>query len=187
MNKEKFNQVFPKSKINWEVIEPHLSKIKNVPEFLAQCGHESQGFTKFVENMNYSADRLKVVFKKYFPTDDLANQYARNPEKIGNRVYANRMGNGPESSGDGFKYRGRGCIHTTGKLNYGMCAETTGIDCLNHPELLETPEGAIISAVWYWTTNGLNNVSDFTTLTKRINGGTNGLAERQDLLAKLKS
>lgn len=187
MNKEKFNQVFPKSKISWEVIEPHLSKIKNVPEFLAQCGHESQGFTKFVENMNYSAERLMVVFKKYFPTDDLANQYARKPEKIGNRVYANRMGNGPEASGDGFKYRGRGCIHTTGKLNYGMCAETTGIDCLNHPELLETPEGAIISAVWYWTTNGLNNVSDFTTLTKRINGGTNGLAERQDLLAKLKS
>jgi putative chitinase len=150
--------------------------------FLAQLAHESGGFNIVIENLNYSADGLLRVFPKYFPTRELANQYARNPEKIANRVYANRMKNGDEKSGDGWKFRGRGLIQITGRDNYTRFAQSLEMDLDATVEYLETPSGACVSAGWFWDTNKLNvfcDRNDFIGLTKRINGGTNGLADRQ--------
>lgn len=149
--------------------------------FLAQTGHESGSFTAVRENLNYSAAGLRKVFKKYFPTDELAAQYARKPEQIANRVYANRMGNGNELSGDGWKYRGRGLIQLTGKNNYVACGKDLEVDLLKNPNWLETPEGAVNSALWFWNRNALNVYADFQDIkgmTKRINGGYNGLSDR---------
>ena len=149
--------------------------------FLAQTAHESGGFTAIVENLNYSADSLSKIFHKYF-TDVDPNDYARQPEKIANRVYANRMGNGDEDSGDGFKFRGRGLIQLTGKNNYSAMAADLGIDVDQCSEYLETPEGACESAAWFWNKNGLNKLADaddVTAVTKKINGGTIGLEDRQ--------
>ena len=157
--------------------------------FLAQCGHESGGFTAFSENLNYSAKGLRTVFPKYFPDDSVANAYERNPEKIANKVYANRMGNGPESSGDGWKYRGRGMIMTTGKDNYTEFSKYSGLDAVNNPDSLSSYMSvAIKSAIWFWNKNKLNSYcdkNDFIGLTKKINGGLNGLEDRQDKLKKL--
>lgn len=150
--------------------------------FLAQIAHESGGFNFTKENLNYSAQGLQGVFKKYFPTEELANEYARQPERIANRVYASRMGNGDEESGDGWKFRGRGLIQLTGKNNYSRFAEALGIGLDELVDYLETPEGAVASAAWFWDTNGLNafaDSGDFVTLTKRINGGTIGLEDRK--------
>lgn len=150
--------------------------------FLAQIGHESGGFNFVKENLNYSAKGLMTTFKKYFPTEDLARQYERKPEKIANRVYANRMGNGPEESGDGYKFCGRGLIQLTGKQNYTKFAADLGISIDETVAYLETPNGAVSSAGWFWDNNNLNQYcdkGDFITLTKRINGGTIGLADRQ--------
>jgi putative chitinase len=150
--------------------------------FLAQLAHESGGFNIVIENLNYSADGLLRVFPKYFPTRELATQYARNPEKIANRVYANRMKNGDEKSGDGWKFRGRGLIQITGRDNYTRFAQSLEMDLDTTVEYLETPSGASVSAGWFWDTNKLNSYcdkNDFIGLTKRINGGTNGLADRQ--------
>jgi putative chitinase len=122
------------------------------------------------------------TFKKYFPNDDIAKQYERKPEKIANRVYANRMGNGPEESGDGYKYCGRGLIQLTGKDNYTRFAADLGISVEDTVKYLETPQGAVSSAGWFWDNNNLNSYcdkDDFVTLTKRINGGTIGLEDRQ--------
>lgn len=152
--------------------------------FVAQCGHESGGFTRFVENLNYSSEGLMKTFPKYFPTKDLADQYARQPEKIANKVYANRMGNGPEESGDGWKFRGRGLIQLTGFTNYYTCDKVIKKDLAIKPEYLETLEGAVKSAVWYWTYRNLNECcdqDDVVTMTKKINGGTLGLSERTHL------
>jgi putative chitinase len=149
--------------------------------FLAQTGHESASFTAVRENLNYSADGLRKIFSKYFPTDELAAQYARQPEKIANRVYANRMGNGNEASGEGWKFRGRGLIQLTGKNNYVACGADIGKDLVSDPSWLESPEGAVKSALWYWNKNSLNtyaDVEDIRGMTKRINGGYNGLDER---------
>ena len=160
-----------------------------VSHFLAQVIHESGHFKTNVENLNYSASALKSVFKKYFPSDELANQYARQPEKIANRVYANRMGNGPEASGDGYKYRGRGLIQLTGKNNYTACKDEMKIDIVKNPDLLLVPEYALKSACWFWNKNNLNQYADkddITTITKRINGGTNGLADREANLKRAK-
>ena len=150
--------------------------------FLAQVIHESGGFTLIKENLNYSADGLRKTFGKYFRTIELANQYARKPEMIANRVYANRMHNGDEASGDGYRFCGRGLIQITGRENYTNLAEALEMsleDCVSY---LETPEGACSSAGWFWDTNQLNDYcdsGDFIMLTKRINGGTNGLEDRR--------
>jgi len=164
----------------------------NTPEricgFLSQCAHESSGFKFVVENLNYSAAALRSVFGKYFPDDSTANAYARNPERIANKVYANRMGNGDEASGEGFKYRGRGLIQLTGKDNYVAFGNATGVDAVNNPVLVEHPEAASLSAGWFWDTRHLNNYADqkdVVGMTKRINGGTNGLDDRQMRYAKL--
>lgn len=149
--------------------------------FLAQVGHESAGFTATSENLNYSADRLRVIFPKYFPTVALAETYARQPAKIANRVYANRMSNGPETSGDGFRFRGGGALQLTGKTNYTAFAKYVGMTVEEASAYIRTPMGSIMSAGWYWTANNLNEIAekaDMTTLTKRINGGLIGLEDR---------
>jgi putative chitinase len=161
----------------------------NTPErvaaFLAQCAHESGGFKALKENLNYRAETLRKIFPKYFPTDDIANQYAGLPNKqeaIANRVYANRMGNGDEASGDGFRYCGRGLIQLTGKQNYTKFAESLEIPVEEASEFLATFEGAIQSACWFWESNNLNQYADsgdILTMTKRINGGTIGLEDRK--------
>lgn len=150
--------------------------------FLAQISHESGGFNFVVENLNYGAKGLMTTFKKYFPTEELAKQYERKPEKIANRVYANRMSNGPEESGDGFKFRGRGLIQLTGRHNYTRFAEALEISIEECVEYMETPAGACSSAGWFWDNNNLNKFcdnNDFVGLTKRINGGTIGLEDRK--------
>lgn len=155
---------------------------RRVAGFLAQIAHESGGFNFVKENLNYSADGLRKIFPKYFPNDDLAKQYARQPEKIANRVYANRMNNGPEESGDGFRFCGRGLIQLTGRANYTKFAEDLGMSIEDTIAYLETPNGAVASAGWFWDNNKLNQYcdsNDFITLTKRINGGTIGLQDRQ--------
>jgi len=158
-----------------------INTVSRVAAFIAQCAHESAGFKALKENLNYRAVTLRKVFPKYFPTDDLAAQYAQQPEKIANRVYGGRMGNGDESSGDGFRYCGRGLIQLTGKNNYTLFAESIEIPVEEVPEYLSTFEGAIQSACWFWETNNLNqwaDKGDILTLTKRINGGTIGLDDR---------
>lgn len=161
-----------------------IDTIPRVAGFLAQCQHESLDFNVLQENLNYGATGLRKVFGKYFPTSALANAYARKPEKIANRVYANRMGNGPESSGDGWKYRGRGILQVTGKSNYAACSqEIFGDDTLvKNPDLLSDPKYALLSACWYWEKNNLNSLcdkKDIVGMTKRINGGVNGLEDRK--------
>lgn len=158
------------------------SNPKRLAAFLAQIAHESGGFNAVVENLNYSAKGLMTTFKKYFPDEATAKAYERQPEKIANKVYASRMGNGPESSGDGWKFRGRGLIQLTGKHNYTKFAEGLGISVDETVAYLETPEGAVSSAGWFWDNNDLNKYcdrDDFVGLTKRINGGTIGLADRK--------
>lgn len=150
--------------------------------FLAQCAHESGDFKFIKENLNYRAASLRKTFGKYFPTDEIAQQYANKPEKIANRVYANRMGNGPEESGDGYRYCGRGLIQLTGKENYFWFAASLQITPEEASEYMETFEGAAQSACWFWETNNLNqwaDAKDILTLTKRINGGTIGLDDRK--------
>lgn len=153
--------------------------------FFGQASHESAGFTVFVENLNYSAPALRKTFAKYFPNDTIANQYARQPQKIANRVYANRMGNGPETSGDGWKFRGRGAIQLTGKNNYTKFAtKIKDMNILNNPDIV-ADKYSFHSAINFFDENKLWQICDkgvsdavITELTKRVNGGTNGLADR---------
>ncbi len=155
--------------------------------FFAQIHHES-GLKPISENLNYSASGLIRVFRKYF-TDIEVNSFANNPKMIANRVYANRMGNGDEKSGEGYKYRGRGFLQITGKENYHRLANDTDIDCLKNPDLLLEEANAMISALWFWKLKGLNALADKDDLigiTKRINGGKNGLEHRAELLLKYK-
>jgi putative chitinase len=157
---------------------------QRIAAFMAQCGHESANFTALKENLNYRAATLRKLFPKYFPTDELANEYANKPNKqeaIANRIYANRMGNGDEASGDGYRYCGRGLIQLTGKENYSWFAASIEISVEEASEYLQTFEGAAQSACWFWETNKLNqwaDKGDILTLTKRINGGTIGLEDR---------
>lgn len=151
--------------------------------FLAQCGHESGGFRAVQENLNYSANGLKGIFGKYFP-GNLAESYARQPEKIASRVYGNRMGNGDEASKEGYKFRGRGYIQLTGKQNYTAFAKSIGEDTVANPDLVAT-KYPLASAAWFFSKNGLNSIADkgatdqvVTMVTKRVNGGTIGLADR---------
>lgn len=159
----------------------------NTPErvamFLAQCAHESGKFRVFKENLNYSAEGLNEVFPKYFKRAGRdAQDYHRQPEKIANVVYANRMDNGDTASGDGWRFRGRGLIQLTGRHNYTRFAKDTGMDLYEVPDYLETFAGAVESACWYWNTNGLNRYADSGDIkgaTKRINGGYIGLEDRK--------
>lgn len=151
--------------------------------FLAQCGHESGGFKAVSENLNYSADGLKKIFGKYFP-GNLNESYARQPEKIASRVYASRMGNGDESSKEGFKFRGRGYIQLTGKANYTNFTKFIGEDCVSNPDLVAT-KYPLASAAFFFDSNKLWSICDkgaddatVTAVTKRVNGGTIGLADR---------
>ena len=155
---------------------------KRLAGFLSQVAHESGGFTAVKENLNYSAKGLMGTFKKYFPNEAIANQYQRQPEKIANRVYANRMNNGSEESGDGYRFCGRGLIQLTGRANYTKFASDLGISIEETVAYLETPNGAVSSAGWFWDNNNLNGYcdrDDFVGLTKRINGGTIGLEDRK--------
>ena len=152
--------------------------------FLAQCGHESGGFKVVNENLNYSAKGLIGVFKKYFPDGTKAALYERKPEKIANLVYGNRMGNGPEASGEGYKFRGRGYIQLTGKDNYKAFDAVVPENLLESPELVAT-KYPLLSAAWFFHKNGLHKIADggatdatVTSVTKRVNGGTIGLADR---------
>ena len=161
--------------------EYDINTPQRVAAFLAQCAHESGGFVFLKENLNYRAASLRKVFPKYFPTDELAAQYANKPEMIANRVYANRMGNGDEASGDGWRYCGRGLIQLTGKDNYTFFAASIEVSIEEATEYLETFEGAVQSACFFWDQNNLNqwaDKGDILTLTKRINGGTIGLEDR---------
>ena len=152
--------------------------------FLAQCGHESGGFRATQENLNYSAKGLNGIFKKYFPTEASAAAYARNPQKIANKVYGGRMGNGLEASGEGYKFRGRGYIQLTGKENYTAFGKAIGEDILANPDKVASTY-ALLSAAWFFSKNGLHKMADggstdavVTSITKRVNGGTIGLADR---------
>jgi putative chitinase len=173
---ESMNNVFP----TYEIDTPH-----RIAAFLAQCGHESGGWTVFEENLNYSAQGLNSIFKKYFPTLESAQPYARHPEMIANKIYANRMGNGAPETGDGYKYRGRGPIQLTGKDNYRAFAKDMFDDWEN---LFENPDWvtsdrdfALMSAIWFWNKNKLNvqaDAGDIKLMTKKINGGYIGLEDR---------
>jgi putative chitinase len=154
---------------------------QRIAAFLAQCAHESGQFQAIKENLNYKATSLQKVFPKYFFTEELALEYAKQPEKIANRVYANRMGNGDESSGDGYRYCGRGLIQLTGRNNYQAFADSIESTLEEVTEYLSTFEGAVQSACWFWETNDLNTLADsgdIRAMTKRINGGYIGLEDR---------
>jgi putative chitinase len=162
--------------------EYEITTPQRVAAFLAQCAHESGGFVFLKENLNYKAASLRRVFPKYFSDDATAAQYAGKGEMIANRVYANRMGNGPEESGDGFRYCGRGLIQLTGKNNYTFFAGSLDIPVEEASEYLQTFEGAVQSACFFWEQSKLNQYADsgdILTMTKRINGGTIGLEDRQ--------
>lgn len=166
----------------------HVNTPLRIANFMAQIEHES-GLKPISENLNYSKDGLLKTFPKYFNSNN-ANFYARKPELIANKVYCNRMGNGNYESGDGWKYRGRGFIQLTGKSNYLMLAKDTRIDFLNNPDLLLEEANAMIAALWFWGKNNLNLLADnddINGITKKINGGFNGLEDRKDLLDKWKT
>jgi putative chitinase len=179
-----FVELLPKYEIN---------NIQRISAFIAQCSHESANFTVLKENLNYSAEGLNKVFSKYFIRAGRdAGTYARNPEKIANVVYANRMGNDDIASGDGWRFRGRGVIQLTGKDNYKAFGKSTKLTTLETIDYLETRRGALESACWYWKTNNLNkwvDINDFDGLSDSINlgrktsaiGDANGFADRKAL------
>ena len=157
--------------------------------FIGQCGHECGHFKILEENLNYRAETLMKLWPKRFPTLEVANQYAKNPKKIANMVYASRMGNRDESSGDGYRFRGRGCIQLTGHANYFHAGKALGVDFVMQPDLVATPKYAALTAGWFWSTHGCNEAAEtgapvvdakmtWGQLTKKINGGTIGLQDR---------
>ena len=167
---QEFKAIIPD--VNWRYAEKYVPLFDTVlPEygidtplrkahFLAQVAHESGGFKFVSENLNYSVKALYVVFRKYFPTLQAAEGYARQPEKIANKVYANRMENGDEASGDGWRYRGRGLIQLTGKTNNKLFSQSSGQDFVNTPDAVATPEWALSSACWFWKKNNINKYAD---------------------------
>lgn len=194
---EQFKKCFPNCKqpnewyAAFQKILPNngITTKNQIACFLGQCAHESQEFNTLRENLNYSTDGLLTVFKKYF-TQEQSKQYARQPAKIANRVYANRMGNGDESSGDGFKYRGIGIVQITGKDNMARASNSIFKDdrLVKTPELLLDKENAILAACWFWNSNALNKYADtmdIVSLTKRINGGTIGLEDRKNIISRI--
>ena len=192
LTKEQLKQLLPKNPYidHWHnalsqlLPDYEINTPQRIAAFIAQCSHESGGFTALKENLNYKAATLRKIFPKYFPTDAMATEYAAKPNKqeaIANLVYANRMGNGAPETGDGYKYCGRGLIQLTGKNNYVAFADSLEISPEEASEYLSTFEGAAQSACWFWETNNLNqwaDKGDIVTLTKRINGGTIGLEDR---------
>lgn len=159
-----------------------INTVPRVAAFLAQTAHESGGYRAIKENLNYRAESLVKVWPRYFPDMVTAQRYAHNQEAIANRAYANRMGNGDEASGDGWKFCGRGLIQLTGKSNYENYSVATGQTLEEAAEHLTTFEGCVQSAAWFWEANNLNQYADkgdITTMTKRINGGTLGLDDRK--------
>jgi putative chitinase len=191
---DQFKKMFPACKnpdavvtaFNNDAAKYGVTTLDRVRAFLAQTGHESGGFNIMTENLNYSADGLLKVFAKRFNAAE-AKAYARQPQKIANRVYGGRMGNGPEASGDGFKFRGRGYIQLTGHDNYQAFATAIGKTLDEVVIYLGTTDGAMESALWFWKKTGLNEVADtkdIVTMTKKINGGVIGIVERQDLYKK---
>ena len=190
MNILNLKNIYPNAVVGiFEVLEVELNKEtwsdENKQMFLAQCAHESGYFRRFSENLNYSLEGLLKVFPKYFKYGFRdPYEYRNKPQRIANVVYANRMGNGDEKSGDGWKYRGRGLIQITGKNNYTKCLNDLG---RTEPEYLETPEGAVRSAIWFWKTNLLYNEVNMNVITRRINGGFNGLEDRIQQLKKIKA
>jgi putative chitinase len=166
------NEILPEYEINTP---------QRVAAFVAQTAHESGNYVFLEENLNYRAASLQKTFAKYFPTLELAQQYEKKPEKIANRVYANRMGNGSEETGDGWRYRGRGLIQLTGRNNYEFFAGSLEIPVQEASEYLGTFEGSVQSACWFWENNNLNkwaDAGDIKTMTKIINGGYIGLEDR---------
>jgi putative chitinase len=174
-----------------------ITTVDRIAAFLAQLAQESGQLKRLAENLNYSAQRLMQVWPARFPTLDKAQMYERNPEKLANYVYAKRLGNGDETSGDGWRYRGRGLIQLTGRGNYLAAAQGIGLSLVEQPELLEQPDAAARSAAWFWKSHGVNELADdqnddndtedFKTITKRINGGTVGLQDRLAFWAKAKT
>ena len=162
--------------------EFQINTPKQEAAFIAQTAHESGGYTRLVENLNYSAEALMRVWPRRFPSKPIADAFARKPELIANQVYSNRMGNGPVQTGEGWKYIGRGLKQLTGKDNYTRCGKALGIDLVENPELLLKPMFAAHSAGWFWKINNCGALADadqFELLTKRINGGLIGLADRK--------
>ena len=159
----------------------HIKSLRQQASFRGQCGHECGNFRILEENLNYRAATLMKLWPKRFPTLEVANQYAGNPKKIANMVYASRMGNRDEASGDGYRFRGRGCIQLTGHANYFHAGEALGVDFVANPDLVGTPKYAALTAGWFWSTHGCNPIADdanWAALTKKINGGTIGLEDR---------
>jgi putative chitinase len=189
MNLPAIKSLLPESIFNRlpEVIKRYeINTPKRLAHFLSQCGHESGGFKVFTENLNYSAEGLLKTFPKYFNAETAAAS-ARKPERIANKVYANRMSNGNEESGDGWKFRGRGCIQLTGRANYTAYDQAVPENVLENPDLVAGAL-ALDSAGWFWKTNGLNKIADagdVTAVTKRVNGGTHGLTDRQSRYSAL--
>lgn len=158
-----------------------INNVNRQAAFIGQCQHESANFKALQENLNYSANGLKSVWGSRFPTDEVANKYARNPNMIANKVYANRMGNGDEESGEGWKYRGRGLIQCTGKDLYKTLSDALNINLIDDPDMLLEMPYASMSAGWFWNKKSLNDLADkkdYKEITKRINGGFNGLDDR---------
>ena len=189
LTKEQLRQLLPKNPyINqWHnalsqlLPDYEINTAKRIASFVAQCAHESGSFVFLTENLNYKAESLMKVFPKYFKDMATAKAYEKQPEKIANKIYADRMGNGAEASGDGWRYRGRGLIQLTGKTNYTWFAASLEISPEEAAEYTQTFEGAAQSACWFWETNKLNQFADsgdIVTMTKRINGGTIGLDDR---------
>lgn len=175
-----FNDIIIKYSINTQL---------RISHFLSQIFHESTNLTTLHENLNYGKDGLLKTFPKYFPTPDIADQYAKQPQKIANKVYENRLGNGAESTNDGWMYCGRGLLQTTGKINYSNLSKALGVNFVLHPEYLEQPQYASLSAGFFWNSKNLNHFADLDDVigvTKLINGGTNGLEARKILLEKAK-
>ena len=155
--------------------------------FLGQAQHESNNFKNLEEGLNYSASRLMAVWPSRFPSLDVANQYANNPEKLANKVYGGRADLGNTEDGDGFKFHGRGIYQLTGRSNYTVCGEALGVPFADTPELILQPEWAVMSAGWFWNKKNLNSLADskdYETMTKRINGGLNGFDDRKFKIAK---
>jgi len=190
LTKQQLKQLLPKNPYidQWHnalsqlLPDYEINTPQRIAAFIAQCAHESGGFIFLTENLNYRAESLLKLFSKYFKTMDEARSYERKPEKIANKIYANRMGNGDEASGDGYKYRGRGLIQLTGKTNYTWFAASLEISPEEAAEYTQTFEGAAQSACWFWETNKINSFADkgdIIGMTKRINGGTIGLEDRK--------
>jgi putative chitinase len=159
----------------------NISTVRQQAAFLGQCGHECGNFKVFEENLNYRAETLMKLWPKRFPTLEFAKQYERQPKKIANSVYASRMGNRDEASGDGYRFRGRGAIQLTGHSGYYHAGQACGVDFVMDPDLVATPKYALMTAGWFWSTHGCNPLAenaDWVGLTKKINGGTIGLDDR---------